>query len=68
MPSILTNTWVYTRQISPTRQRNGTTLELNGERKPEHSINLIKIKNKSIKLAKTINDARTLTEHAILKM
>lgn len=59
MPSILINMWVYTRQISTTRKRNGTTLELSGERKPEHSINLIKIKNKSIKLAKTINDALT---------
>lgn len=33
-------------------------LELS-ERKPEHSINLKKLKNKSIKLAKTINDTVT---------
>lgn len=42
-----------------TRKMNGTAFELSIERKPKHSINLIKFKNKSIKLAKTINDAFT---------
>lgn len=52
-------TWVYTRHVSLQyyRKINSTALELSRERKPEHSINVIKLK--SIKLAKTINDAVT---------
>lgn len=45
--------------VSTARKINGTALELGGERKPEHSINVLKLKNKSIKLAKAINDAVT---------
>lgn len=41
------------------RKPSFTALELSRERKPEQPINLIKLKNKSIKLAKTINDAFT---------
>lgn len=44
--------WVHTNYSVCTRKTAGTVCELRAEGKPEHSINLIKLKSKSIKLAK----------------